>query len=277
MDSGIYIIINNLNDNFYVGSAKNYRKRWQQHKNDLKRNKHNNTHLQRSYNKHGDVFSYYLLEECENENLLKVEQTYLDKYVTLKECYNIGIKSSGGDNLTNNPNRKDIIKRIGKSLCLFHSKLSKDEEKEKYGKKGKENANFGNIWSDEMREKASKRKIIYFKNNEHYKKDKTFEEIFGEEMAKKLKKNLSNCAKERTGDKNPFFGKKHSSETKEKIKNTKLGKYYGKQNIPFTINGVKYESLGEASKKLDIHITTIRWRIKSNNIKFKDYKYNANI
>lgn len=34
------------------------------------------------------------------------------------------------------------------------------------------------------------------------------------------------------GDKNPFFGKKHSNETKEKISNSRIGKYSGSNN-PF--------------------------------------------
>jgi hypothetical protein len=53
-----------------------------------------------------------------------------------------------------------------------------------------------------------------------------------------------------------------------------MGSYYGNQNIKFTIDGVEYFSLGEASKKLKIPITTILWRLKSKNKRFENYKYN---
>ena len=37
------------------------------------------------------------------------------------------------------------------------------------------------------------------------------------------------------------------------------------------INGVMYESLSDASRKLDIKISTLRNRLKSKNEKFKEY------
>lgn len=75
-------------------------------------------------------------------------------------------------------------------------------------------------------------------------------------------------ASRKTGDKNPFFGKHHSDETKDKIRDIRKGKYSGEQNIPFFIDGKEYTSLGVASKELSIPITTIRWRIKSENYRY---------
>jgi len=51
-------------------------------------------------------------------------------------------------------------------------------------------------------------------------KGKTFEEIYGEEKAKKLKKLGSFRA---SGEKNPMYGKKMSEETKLKISNANSG------------------------------------------------------
>jgi hypothetical protein len=39
------------------------------------------------------------------------------------------------------------------------------------------------------------------------------------------------------------------------------------------IDEVEYRSAGEASKILNIPMVTIRWRVKSKNKKFDNYKY----
>lgn len=52
-------------------------------------------------------------------------------------------------------------------------------------------------------------------------KGKTFEEIFGEERARELKRKI----KETTiGEKNPFYGKHHTEKTKEILRNQRVGR-----------------------------------------------------
>lgn len=275
MESGIYMIKNEINNKFYIGSTKNFKKRFMIHKSRLKNNNHDNVHLQKSYNKYGDVFSYIILEFVEIEKLLKIEQEYLDKYKNDKNLYNIGLKSSGGDNISNHPNKEKIIKQIKDTIIDRYKNMSKeDKQLISENLKGTKNPNYNNNWSDEMKDKQSKKIKEYYKNNEHKFLNKTFEEIFGEERSKEIKNKLSKNAKERTGEKNPFYNKKHTEESKNKIRQKKIGKYYGKQNIPFFIDNIRYDSLGEASKKLNIHVTTIKYRLKSNN--FQNYKYEVN-
>ena len=272
---GIYMIKNNINGNFYIGSSKDIKKRWYAHKSTLKLNKHMNIYLQRSYNKYGkENFSYVLLEKTDIDNLLLKEQEYLDKYKNDKKCYNIGIKSSGGDNLSNHPNKEEIIKKIKNSLKIRFQNMN-DDEKQQLSKKfqGDKNPNYGNNWTDEMKTEASERSKKYFKENGNYIIGKTFDEYFGVDKSKDIKKKISEYAKTRTGFKNPFYGKKHTEETKEKIKEKRVGKYFGEQNIPFMIDNIEYPSLGTASKELGINIATIRWRLNSNNKKFDNYQY----
>lgn len=79
--SGIYAIVNTLNNKKYVGSSGNLRKRYRQHFNELSKNKHINIHLQRAFNKYGkDAFEFWILEECENirDTLLTIEQKWID-------------------------------------------------------------------------------------------------------------------------------------------------------------------------------------------------------
>src|SRR6185503_19285195 len=86
--SGIYKIINLINEKFYIGSAVNIRKRWNCHKYQLRKNKHPNSHLQNAWNKYGELnFKLELIEFIENKNeLLFREQFYID---TLKPPYNL--------------------------------------------------------------------------------------------------------------------------------------------------------------------------------------------
>jgi len=66
---------------------------------------------------------------------------------------------------------------------------------------------------------------------------------------------------------------KVSQATKNKLRKSNLGKYNGDQNIQFTIDGILYFSLGDASKKLGISIKTIHNRLNSNNEKYSNYLY----
>jgi len=83
--SGIYLIINLINNKFYVGSAKNLWQRKLTHYRDLRNNKHKNTYLQNSYNKYGSQnFIVVLLEKVESkDDLIKREQHWID---TLDAC-----------------------------------------------------------------------------------------------------------------------------------------------------------------------------------------------
>lgn len=239
----IYRIRNIINNKSYYGSSKNIDIRWKKHKNELNKNKHNNILLQRAWNKYGrDNFLFEIIEECEFKDLLIKEQFYLDK----KPNYNIGMKSSGGDNFTNNPNKEDIINRISKTLIKTFGNMSEEDRIEKFSMPKEKNPN----WKGGI-------SVSYCK--------------CGNEI-KPTNKTCIKC-RDKSGVNNPFYGKQHTEITKEIIKNKRIGTYNGNQNIPFIIDGINYDSLGKASKELNIPTTTIRWRLKSNNIKYKNYKY----
>jgi len=83
---GIYKIINNITKDFYIGSSNNIKSRWRLHKHDLRKNKHHSIILQRSWNKYKENnFEFIVIEECTKENLISIEQKYLD----LNPVYNI--------------------------------------------------------------------------------------------------------------------------------------------------------------------------------------------
>lgn len=121
---------------------------------------------------------------------------------------NIGVKSYGGDNLTNHPNREEIIEKITKASKFRYENMT-IEEKQKLSNniKGEKNPNYGNSWSEEMKKEASKRAKEYFKYNDHALKNKKLEDFYDEEKAKNIKKKISEHAKTRTGKKIHFMAK----------------------------------------------------------------------
>jgi len=79
MTSGIYAILNLVNGKVYVGSSINVHCRLAVHRISLARGKHDNGHLQRAWNKYGTLaFSFDVLKECPENELLEQEQFHID-------------------------------------------------------------------------------------------------------------------------------------------------------------------------------------------------------
>ena len=90
MKNVIYKIRNVVNGKFYVGSTVDSRVRFQTHRRNLKKGKHQSPHMQAAWNKYGeDCFKFEVIEivEC-SENLLIAEQKWLDEHAGKPHCYN---------------------------------------------------------------------------------------------------------------------------------------------------------------------------------------------
>jgi group I intron endonuclease len=91
--SGIYAIVNKLNNKYYIGSSKNIKRRWDRHMSELKMYKHANLKLQNAYNKYGRKSFVCVILKLVNPNiksLLTEEQRYLDMAFKHEELvYNI--------------------------------------------------------------------------------------------------------------------------------------------------------------------------------------------
>ena len=242
--TGIYMIKNKIDGKKYYGSAKDIKIRWNRHKNDLNKNQHQNVKLQRAWNKYGsENFDFEILEECAYDDLLIIEQKYLDQ----NPEYNIGKKSSGGDNLTNNPNKDKIVKKIKNGLIIRYSKLTKEEKKKiSENLQGDKNPNW--------RGGTSKKYCS---------------------CGKDISPNNKTCmsCRDMKGKNNPSYGKQMSKDQKEYLSKLFKGKCLHNNTKEITINGIDYLSYKDAERLLNINWGTIRFRVLSKNPKYKNYSF----
>jgi len=225
-----------------------------------------------------DTFKFIVLETFKNIDhieLLKIEKFYQVEFDAINSnefvnaCYANHPGFCGDVTKRLSPLAEEARRlKIKQSLNALMLDLGEDGRKEKYAKHGDANPNFGNRWSDKMKEEARLRQL----GKEPTNKGKTYEEYLGKDYANELKANLSKLASERTGEKNSFYGKHHSNETKKKLSDARKGKKPSNTK-KVSISGKNYEGLNDASNATGIKATTIWYRIKSKNKKFKDYKY----
>lgn len=85
--SCVYVIINKLNNKFYIGSTKSFNRRFTKHKSELKHQKHCSNKLQNAFDKYGiDNFKMVILEIT--ENYAEKEAEYITKYEADIKGYN---------------------------------------------------------------------------------------------------------------------------------------------------------------------------------------------
>ena len=91
---GVYKIINAITGDFYIGSSKNVKKRWTEHKCKSSWNKCPNNPMYLDMQKYGvDKFEFEIIEEVGEENLKEAEQQFIEK---LNPTYN-QINAKGWD------------------------------------------------------------------------------------------------------------------------------------------------------------------------------------
>lgn len=264
---GVYFILNKITNNFYVGHSIDIYRRFNAHKSYLTRGIHHCLYLQRAWNKYGSSnFTFLIFKECKTEKeSIKLEQYFIDNYKNI--LYNTSNEANcGGDLLTNNPNYDLIIAKRISSQKKSLLKMTKKERIEKFARNGSKNGMYGRSHTEDVKKNLS----ILNKGNIPINKGKSLEESVGIDKAKEIRSLLSNYAKLRTGANNPFYGRNHTPETKERLHKANLGKKPINMK-KVLIDGIAFESLTEASRHLNLSPSTILYRIRSKN--FPNYKY----
>lgn len=95
---GIYKITNKKNNKVYIGQSNDIAKRKNSHFNALRKNKHENIHLQNSFNKYGECnFSFEVLEECTEDELNDLEVKYIKEYNSTDRKFGFNIREGGSN------------------------------------------------------------------------------------------------------------------------------------------------------------------------------------
>ena len=163
---GIYEIRNLVNDKIYIGSSYHIYNRWSQHRQFLKKNIHNNKHLQRAWNKYSEeYFKFSIIENIiitdsfiNMKNLIiEREQYWIDETrccnrdmgynIATKAYSKLGVKDSekvrkkksiamlqpkrrkiASETMTKTNNKR--YKELGKDMCINNSLLNEIKVKE---------------------------------------------------------------------------------------------------------------------------------------------------
>jgi group I intron endonuclease len=136
--TGIYVITNDIDARVYIGSATSFKQRYAVHKKKITHNEGCNPKLKNFANKYGiEHLTFSAVHACEKEDLLKVEQLYLDIFQPFDDNgFNIARKAGSPIGYKHTQEEKDKMKgRPGPRWDEEHLKYFSDIKK---GKKMKE-------------------------------------------------------------------------------------------------------------------------------------------
>jgi group I intron endonuclease len=147
MITGIYKILNKINNKVYIGSAVNIRKRWRDHKWHLIHNIHHNSHLQSAWNKYSiNNFEFSIIIECTIEELLIKEKEFMLKFNSHDNVYGYNV---------NDPEHSFLNKKHSEKTKKILSLQKQGANNPMFGKHGIEHPMFEKPVSVKTRNKIS--------------------------------------------------------------------------------------------------------------------------
>jgi len=226
-------------------------------------------------------FERFILERCSSKDELNEREKYwIDEKQTRVRGYNLTEGGTGGDTsqfIEYTDEWKEIQRDNTKKHWENMSEKERINRSEKLkgpnnGMHGKEGPWKNKKLPKEMIQKQLESRRSYENDgNPNWKGGVSKKKcVCGKEISP-LNETCTIC-QDKTGEKNPFYGKSHSEEVKKKIGESRKGKK--PSNIrKIEIDEILYEGLDEASAATGIKPTTIWHRIRSKNKKYESYKY----
>jgi len=178
----IYKIKNIISNKTYIGQTvkKDVRRRWSEHLCLLRSDNHYNSHLQNSFNKHGEEFFIFGVVKQHDtiEELNESETFFIEKFESLTpNGYNL---TTGGQNTILS---QEIIEKLS------------GENNHNYGLKGKDHYLYGIERTDEVKEKVRQKVLLAYKED-RLNVTGANNPFYGKKHTEKTKKKISNS---RTG------------------------------------------------------------------------------
>lgn len=266
MTAYVYRLVHRPSGKFYIGSTDDMDERKEQHMVSLSKGTHQNVQLQRFYDKkHKKGWEFEVIEVKNRREAYKHEQRLITKHLDNPKLMNIGKGAYGGDNLSRHPDREQIIAKMTRSVqAMWNNASDEFRAKHKAQRQGENNPMFGKTHTAEARQTIREKNL----GKVPWSKGKKFTE---EHRAK-----IAENAKQRTGEKNPFYGKTHSAETREKIRQANLTRdtsFLDKQRKQISVNGEVYPSLSAAKKATGIPAPTLSWRANNKKPEYANIFY----
>ena len=98
--SGVYQIVNTVNDKRYVGSAKCFKYRWGTHRRHLEKGVHHSQYLQRAWDKYGpEAFQFEIILLCRPEDAIFYEQRAMDVHRAADHRHGYNVAPAAGGQL----------------------------------------------------------------------------------------------------------------------------------------------------------------------------------
>jgi group I intron endonuclease len=210
MNYYIYKIINKINNKIYIGQRKTCENIYQDEYYG------SGKLIQRAIEKYGiENFKKEILEVCDELNINEKEKFWIAEFGSknFDIGYNISSGGNGGDLLTNNPNRDEILKRRSE---ILKGREFTDEHKQKLSlsKRGDKNPQYGKSLSDEAKKKLSD--VFKGKKMSDEFRKKVSNGKTGVKFSDEHKKNLSKNHFD-------FKGYKHSEQSRANMSAAKKG------------------------------------------------------
>lgn len=156
MNSGIYKILNKINDKFYIGSAVDLPKRWREHQRKLNEKTHKNAHLQAAWDKYWNTsFEFVILEICSKDMLIEREQFWINATNCCDRSIGYNLNPTAGNMLGFKHSEETKLKFKNRIYTdEIKANMSKGQTGKKYGYRP---GNKGRIVSDKVKAQTSQR------------------------------------------------------------------------------------------------------------------------